>query len=154
LTELHLEGVTILVSTPYMDEAERCSRVGLLYQGRLVVCDTTERIKGMVEGELLELRLQQPGAEADQALRRARSVLMEVPGVLEVQAYGDLMHVFVDSVESGREAILRALIGAGFAATGVRQIRPRMEQAFLSLIRRQGMSDQDAEALLGNRRDG
>ena len=49
LTELHLEGVTTFVSTPYMDEAARCSRVGLIYQGRLVVCDTPEEIRGMVE---------------------------------------------------------------------------------------------------------
>ena len=41
-----------MVSTPYMDEAERCSRVGLIYQGRLVVCDTPEKVKAMTEGQL------------------------------------------------------------------------------------------------------
>ena len=56
LTELHLEGVTIFVSTPYMDEAERCSRVGLMYQGRLIVCDTPDHIKAMVGGDLIALR--------------------------------------------------------------------------------------------------
>ncbi len=56
LSELHIDGVSILVSTPYMDEAERCSRVAMIYQGRLVVCDTPDRIKRLVQGDLVELR--------------------------------------------------------------------------------------------------
>ena len=142
LTELHLEGVTTFVSTPYMDEAARCSRVGLIYQGRLVVCDTPEQIRGMVEGELIELR---PGD-----LNRARAVLNDLDGVLEIQTYGDLMHIFVEDAEAGQTAIPQALEAVGVAVSAVRQIRPRMEDAFISLIRRQGVADQDAEALLNN----
>ncbi len=56
LTELHLQGITIFVSTPYMDEAERCSRVGLMYEGKIIVCDTPDQIKGLVAGELMEVR--------------------------------------------------------------------------------------------------
>ena len=59
LTDLHLQGVTLFVSTPYMDEAERCSPVGLMYQGDIIVCDTPDNIKGLVRGELLELRPKQ-----------------------------------------------------------------------------------------------
>ncbi len=55
LTDLHLQGITLIVSTPYMDEAERCSRVGLMYQGELVVCDTPEAIKAMTEGDLFAI---------------------------------------------------------------------------------------------------
>ena len=142
LTELHLEGVTTFVSTPYMDEAARCSRVGLIYQGRLVVCDTPEQIRGMVEGELIELR---PGD-----LNRARAVLNDLDGVLEIQTYGDLMHIFVEDAEAGQTAIPQALEAVGVAVSAVRQIRPRMEDAFISLIRRQGVADRDAEALLNN----
>ena len=142
LTELHLEGVTTFVSTPYMDEAARCSRVGLIYQGRLVVCDTPEQIRDMVAGELIELR---PGD-----LNRARAILNDLDGVLEIQTYGDLMHIFVEDAETGQAAIPQALEVAGVAVSAVRQIRPRMEDAFVSLIRRQGVADQDAEALLNN----
>jgi len=159
LTELHLEGVTIFVSTPYMDEAERCSRVGLMYQGQLIVCDTPDRIKGMVEGDLLELRPIDPAAgsaryptapaeQTGQALRDARAILVDLPGVLEVQTYGDLIHVFVASAEAGLAVISKALAEAGVAVTDVRQTTPRMEEAFVSLIRRQGVADTDAEALL------
>jgi ABC-2 type transport system ATP-binding protein len=160
LTELHLEGVTIFVSTPYMDEAERCSRVGLMYQGRLIVCDTPERIKGMVEGELIELRpvVSSPSADqfslagSGQAVRRARAVLADLPGVVEVQTYGDLIHVFVEDAELGQGTITEALEGAGISVVDVRKTSPRMEEAFISLIRRQGVADQDAEALLNNMR--
>jgi len=129
LTELHLQGVTLFVSTPYMDEAERCSRVGLMYEGQLVVCDAPERIKGLVEGELLELR---PGQ-----LREASTLLSGLPGVLEVQTYGDLLHVFVDDAGERVPAIRAALAQAGIAVEGLRQTRPRMEEAFISLIRKQ-----------------
>jgi ABC-2 type transport system ATP-binding protein len=129
LTELHLHGVTLFVSTPYMDEAERCSRVGLMYEGQIVVCDAPERIKGLVEGELLELR---PGQ-----LREAGVLLSELPGVLEVQTYGDLLHVFVDDASERVPAIQAALAQAGITIEGLRQTRPRMEEAFISLIKKQ-----------------
>ena len=128
LTELHLQGVTLFVSTPYMDEAERCSRVALMFEGTVIICDTPERIKGLVEGELLELR--------PDRLREASGVIEPLPGVLEVQTYGDLLHVFVDSAEQCGPIIQEALNGAGIAVEGLRQTRPRMEEAFISLIRK------------------
>jgi ABC-2 type transport system ATP-binding protein len=128
LTELHIEGVTLFVSTPYMDEAERCSRVGLMFDGNVIVCDTPERIKGLVEGELLELR--------PVRLREASGVIAGLPGVLEVQTYGDLLHVFVDDAMRRASEIEAALDAASITIEGLRQTRPRMEEAFISLIRR------------------
>ncbi|MEA3338870.1 MAG: ABC transporter ATP-binding protein, partial [Chloroflexota bacterium] len=135
LTELHLQGVTLFVSTPYMDEAERCSRAALMFEGSIIVCDAPERIKGLVEGELLELR--------PDRLREARRIIGELPGVLEVQTYGDLLHVFVDDPEQRAKTIRGALDEAGVLVKGLRQIRPRMEEAFISLIRkrREGMQE-------------
>lgn len=128
LTELHLEGVTLFVSTPYMDEAERCSRVGLMLEGRLIACDAPEPIKGLVEGELLELR--------PDRLREASRILSRLPGVLEVQTYGDLLHIFVDNADRRAPAIRQALAEAGITVHSLRQTRPRMEEAFISLIRK------------------
>jgi len=133
LTELHLQGITIVVSTPYMDEAERCSRVGLLYRGRLMVCDTPERIKARLRGELVEVRTSQ--------LNRARRLVAELEGVLEVQTYGDLLHVFVDSANRRLPEIVERLQEADLPVEGARQTRPRMEEAFISLIRRLGNGD-------------
>jgi ABC-2 type transport system ATP-binding protein len=128
LTELHLEGVTLFVSTPYMDEAERCSRAALMFEGSIVVCNAPGHIKGLVEGELLELR--------PDRLREASQIIEKLPGVLEVQTYGDLLHVFVDSAARRTSAVRGALAGAGVAVKGLRQTRPRMEEAFISLIRK------------------
>jgi ABC-2 type transport system ATP-binding protein len=128
LTELHLEGITIFVSTPYMDEAERCSRVALMYEGEIIVCDEPARIKGLVAGDLLEVR--------SLDLRTAEQVVADVEGVLEVQTYGDLLHVFVDHATERQEAVRAALAAQGVEVSGLRQIRPRMEEAFISLVRR------------------
>jgi len=132
LAELHIAGATILVSTPYMDEAERCSRIGLLYRGRLLICDTTDKVRAMVRGELLELR----PATAEMA-RLAASALSQMEGVLELQTYGDLLHVFVDSFERRSAQVASTLAAAGVQYSGLRLTQPRMEEAFISLIKRQ-----------------
>ncbi|UCH59066.1 MAG: ABC transporter ATP-binding protein, partial [Anaerolineales bacterium] len=127
LTELHLQGTTILVSTPYMDEAERCSRVGLMYAGRMVVCDTPQSIRGGLQSELIILR------PAD--WRSAGQILGKLPGVREVQVYGEAVHLLVDSSERRLADIRNTLQQAGLRYEGMRVARPRMEEAFISLIR-------------------
>jgi ABC-2 type transport system ATP-binding protein len=128
LSDLHLRGVTLFVSTPYMDEAERCSRVGLMFEGDMVVCDTPEGVKDLISGELIELR--------PDDLRRARDLVARMDGVLEIQTYGDLLHVFVDSADRRMSALGERLENEGIAVSGLRQTRPRMEEAFISLIRK------------------
>ncbi|MBC7242097.1 MAG: ABC transporter ATP-binding protein [Anaerolineae bacterium] len=129
LTELHLAGVTLVITTPYMDEAERCTRVGLMYQGRLMVCDTPARIRQMIEGEVIELQVG--------AFRQARLLLQDAPGVLEVQTYGEMLHLIVDNAEEHMPAIAARLEEAGIPVLSMRRTRARMEEAFISLIRRQ-----------------
>jgi ABC-2 type transport system ATP-binding protein len=129
LSDLHLTGTTILVSTPYMDEAERCSRVGLMYGGRLIACDPPERIKALVVGELIEVR--------PDNLRRARESIARLPGLLELQTYGDLLHVFVDDAGRRMPELAALLTAQGIAFEGLRQTRPRMEETFISLVRAQ-----------------
>lgn len=128
LTNLHLEGTTILVSTPYMDEADRCSRVGLLYEGRMIVCAEPQQIRAQVKGELIELH--------PDDWQAAYSLVETLPGVLEVQTYGELLHVFVDSAEKRLPEIKAALEKRGLVYRGIRRTRARMEEAFISLITR------------------
>jgi len=129
LSNLHLEGVTLLVSTPYMDEAERCSRVGLIFEGKMVVCDEPERVKGLVRGEVIELR--------PQPLSKAREIIEGWEGTLDLRVYGGLLHVFVENGERGMRQLESLLASQGVTVEGVRQIKPRMEEAFVSLIRRE-----------------
>ncbi len=128
LSDLHLRGVTLFVSTPYMDEAERCSRVGLMFEGDIIVCDEPEKVKELVSGELIEMRPRE--------LRRASDIIAAKEGVLEVQTYGDLLHIFVDSVEKRLPELKAQLAMQGIEVQGMRQTRPRMEEAFISLIRK------------------
>jgi ABC-2 type transport system ATP-binding protein len=136
LAGLRLQGVTIVLSTPYMDEAERCSRIGLMYQGQLIAADNPRRIKAMVEGELIELR-PLAAVRTIHPLRRAEAVVASLPGVLEVQTYGNLLHIFVDNAARRIPQVQAALENQSIQAKGIRQTQARMEEAFISLIRRQ-----------------
>ncbi|HVP20362.1 MAG TPA: ABC transporter ATP-binding protein, partial [Anaerolineaceae bacterium] len=78
------KGLTIFVCTPYMDEAERCNRVGLMYQGRLIACDTPQAIKKRIPGQLLEF--------TPSELNPARLRLQKMEGILEMQTYGKMIH--------------------------------------------------------------
>jgi ABC-2 type transport system ATP-binding protein len=117
LAELYLGGTTVVVSTPYMDEADRCSRVGLMYAGRLVVCAEPEQIRAQIEGDLVELR--------PDDWQAALPLIEAFPGVLEVQTYGELLHVFVDSAEKRLPEIKAALKGRGIGYRGVHQATPQ-----------------------------
>ncbi len=128
LTELHLAGTTILISTPYMDEADRCSRVGLMHLGRLIECDSPRNIRGRMEGEIVEI-------QPDDWLG-AKSAVSSLPGVFEVQTYGDSLHVVVDSAERRLSEIASALGSAGIGYRSLRIAQAGMEQAFISRIRR------------------
>lgn len=128
LASLHMRGVTIVVSTPYMDEAERCSRIGLMYQGRLIECDTPAAIRQRVPGKVIQVL-------TDHRLK-ARDILRHTVGIKEVQSYGPLLHVFVDEVESGQRLIHEVLERGGVRVEWMRQVEPRVEEAFISLIRR------------------
>ena len=123
------KGTTIFVCTPYMDEAERCNWIGLMYQGQLVAHDSPETIKRMVPGRLLEF--------TPSNFVPAWRTVEEMDGVLEVQTYGAMLHVFVDNVERRQREIETALSAQGITCTRMREIEPRMEEAFISLIRRQ-----------------
>ena len=126
LTDLYLGGTTIIVSTPYMDEADRCSRVGLMYSGRLVVCASPQQIRADLRGDLLQLR--------PTDWQAARAIAGDLPGVLEVQTYGELLHLLVDSAEERLPQIEDALKERGIEYSGLRQAPVRMEEAFISLI--------------------
>jgi ABC-2 type transport system ATP-binding protein len=134
LTELHIAGTTIVVSTPYMDEAERCNRVGLLFQGTLIECGTPEAVKSHVPGQLIEL---QP-----EPLERAHALLADHPDVIEVQVYGDLLHAFVDDAPARLPQLKSALEAAGIRLARMRIVPPRMEEAFISLIHQMDTSGQ------------
>ncbi|MBE0672734.1 MAG: ABC transporter ATP-binding protein [Anaerolineales bacterium] len=128
LTQLHLQGTTIIVSTPYMDEADRCSRVGLMYAGKLVECDTPKKIREKLDGEIIEI---QP-----EDWQKALKAVAGLGGVREAQTYGESIHLLVDSGKRRLPEIERVLKKEKLAYRSIRIAPARMEEAFISLIRK------------------
>ena len=122
------KGTTIFVCTPYMDEAERCNWVGLMHEGQLIAHDSPGTIKRLVPGRLLEF--------TPSNFVPAWRLVPELDGVLEVQTYGAMLHVFVDDPAQREREIEIALAAQGITCDRMREIEPRMEEAFISLIRR------------------
>lgn len=125
LYDLLREGITIFVSTAYLDEAERCTRVALMHRGRILMDDTPHRIKGSLGFPMVELRT----ADA----RRAEDVLGDVEGVRSVSIYGDRLHVAME--QSGvAEQVVGRLEKAGVAVTEHRTILPSLEDVFIAMV--------------------
>ncbi|UCG24143.1 MAG: ABC transporter ATP-binding protein [Chloroflexota bacterium] len=133
------KGLTILVTTPYMDEAERCNRVALIIDGRIVACDTPGAIKALVPGALLQF--------TPSDLQPAEELVKVLDGVLEVQTYGRMLHVFVDDGRRRPGEIVDILAEHGIACEGMRQIEPRMEEAFITLLRRRKDADDHGQRI-------
>ena len=131
------KGLTILVNTPYMDEAERCTQVGLIYAGRLIATGAPAQIKAMIPGRVLEV--------TPSNLAEAEKQVSGMEGVFEVQTYGEKLHVFVDDISRREPQLQAALAAAGITYSGVREIPVQMEEAFISLIRRQATMAQAAK---------
>ena len=133
------KGLTIFVCTPYMDEAERCTQVGLMYAGRLIASDTPANIKKTIAGQLVEFTPLNVAA--------ALGVVTGMEGVLEVQTYGEKLHIFVDNVQQRKPQLEAALAAQGVSHDEIRQIEVRMEEAFISLVKRQqALARQPVEA--------
>jgi ABC-2 type transport system ATP-binding protein len=122
-------GLTIFLSTAYMDEAERANRVGLMHQGKLLVVDTPKAIKRSFAGELLEARASN--------LWTARKVLSGHPLVLQSLAMGDRLMVTVAKAAAATAPLKAALEGAGLTGIAIEPASPNLEDLFVQIVRRQ-----------------
>jgi ABC-type multidrug transport system ATPase subunit len=130
LFELSGRGVTLFVTTHYMDEAERCSHVGYIYLSRLIVDGRPADLKRLAEVtpagmRRLEITCPQPTA----ALPRLRAA----PGVRDATLFGEMLHVLVE--EQVTQADLAAALGADAAVVDMRPIAPTLEDVFVTLSR-------------------
>jgi ABC-2 type transport system ATP-binding protein len=128
LYEMLKEGVTILVTTAYLDEAERCNRVGLMHQGRLLALDTPSRIKEAMAGKLVEILVTEAW--------RARQVLADVGGVKGVTLFGRRIHVALDNLPRDLPGVQATLEGAGLEPREARRVMPSLEDVFITMVER------------------
>lgn len=142
LTDLQRDGLTLVLTTPYLDEAERCERVSLMDQGRILETNTPDVLRAGREGVLIEV-LADPR-------RRARAWLRARTGVLEVETFGERLHVVVSEdagvlVENLTRTFAAGLQEAGVEVNSIRVIPPSLEDAFIARIRRGQPSPPEVE---------
>jgi ABC-2 type transport system ATP-binding protein len=134
LYQLHREKVTIFVSTAYLDEAERCNRLILIHQGRLLACGTPEEVKRLMRGTILEVRTPHP--------RKATAALREgLPGH-SVGLFGDRVHIVSRRPEETAGRVESILTASGLALAGIRTIEPSLEDVFVSVIGRESEEEE------------
>ena len=128
LSEFLSNGLTIVMSTPYLDEAERCGRVALLHDGRLLAIDRPAFLQSGLAGQLLEVSVS--------AGRPPIDMLASLPDVADVQTFGDRAHLRIVGGEARSSAavIQQSLERAGIQGVTVRPIAASLEDVFIDLI--------------------
>jgi ABC-2 type transport system ATP-binding protein len=121
-------GVTIVMSTPYLDEAERCARVALVHEGRVLALDTPARLRTLITRPLVEILA--GGSASD-----AAAVIRGLPGVEDVQTFGERLHVMLTaSAPDAVDRFMAALRETRFATAPVRPIPASLEDVFIAQL--------------------
>ena len=126
------EGVAVLVSTPYMDEAARCTRVGFMRQGRLLVEGIPGELRHRLDGRILEVH--------GSPLALLRQLARAEPAIEDAQMFGDRLHLRArpGQAQAALERLSQAIPAAGGALDGISLIEPQLEDLFISLLEDEG----------------
>lgn len=130
LADLVKRGVTVVMTTPYLDEAERCHRVGLMHNGSMMIVDTPHTIKATMKGTVVEL--------LSDDTRASYKILKEMENVREVQAFGDRVHIIIDNYETVFPDVENALHAGNIRVQSARVMAPSLENVFIFLMRSNG----------------
>ena len=135
---LGAEGVSVLVSTHYMDEAEYCNRIALINRGRLIALGTPQELKhGSLDGELLSI-------EREEGIAATSGLLEAANGVRDVAIFGNALHVLVDDAALRGPELVARLAGTGVTGATARRIEPSMEDSFVHLVGRASKPQENA----------
>jgi ABC-2 type transport system ATP-binding protein len=136
--ELTAKGVTVFVTTHYMDEAEYCDRLGLIYRGELIALGTPEALKTkLMTDDVLELACDRP--------QDAMVEIEKIPGVKEVALFGRELHVVADNGEAVAIVVRERLESAGHLVDRIEKIIPSLEDVFVSLIQARDRAEKPQE---------
>ena len=138
LAALANEGVTIVVATPYLDEAERCNRVALMYEGQIQQIGTPAELKNSLGLHRLEVRTSQL-----QAAERSLEAQVAEPGgstaIRDVQTFGDRLDILVSDAQAGETQIRRLLSQEHLPLDSIDLTQPTLENVFVTRLRQQGL---------------
>lgn len=139
LYELHRQGTTIVFTTAYLDEAERCTKVAFMYKGRILSIGTPKEVKKHLEGSILEIQCKAP--------RKAMLMLREQLGNDCVKLFGNRIHIYIytEELRVSMVQVEECLHKAGLYDYTIRNLEPSLEDVFMSLMREQGKEDDDVD---------
>jgi ABC-2 type transport system ATP-binding protein len=143
LASLSADGMTVVVATPYLDEAERCHRVALMYDGQIHQTGTPAELRRSTGLERMEVRAS--------SLSRAEEILSLVPTINDVQRFGDRLDVMVGDAKSAEPLIHESLGAAGITVDEMSVASPTLENTFVSMLREMG-GELKASAFPGRRK--
>jgi len=130
LADVVRRGVTVLISTPYMDEAERCHRIGMLYQGKVLLLGTPEELIQRMPSRFLEVK-----ASPRKAMRE---IVMQTPGILSWRPVGDRLRVETaenhGELEHIRQHLTEEFRGQGMTVEILEEVKPMMEDLFVHTV--------------------
>lgn len=136
LQSLLKSGITIVMSTPYLDEAERCTRVGLMNKGKIMRVDEPAQLKKLMTGQVVEIVCER--------VREASRLLKDDVRVREVQTFGDRLHVVVDNAARDVTPLVALLQDHRITITGRRVVSPSLENVFISLLTHEATPEPEA----------
>ncbi len=126
LYDLLNEGVTIFVSTAYLDEAERCHRLALIHQGRFLAVGSPDEVKGLMKGVLWEVRCE--------PRMKAREKLKTMSGVKSVGVFGDRLHILLEGQEEPWGELEKILQESHISCDSWKKISPSLEDVFIATV--------------------
>jgi ABC-2 type transport system ATP-binding protein len=128
LSQFLAQGITILMSTPYLDEAERCARIAMLHEGKVLALDQPGRMRAGLSGTLFEVVVPSP--------REALDRLSGARDIASAQVFGDRLHVWIDRPDrqAAETIVTSAVQAAGIAASSIRPIVPSLEDVFIARL--------------------
>jgi ABC-2 type transport system ATP-binding protein len=122
------QGVTVVNSTAYLDEAERCHRVALLHKGRLLFCDSPARLKSRLQGAVISI--------VSPEARRVKDELTGAEGVTSLVLVGDAVHLFVDDADRRMNDLRSRLVGRQIPFDEIVHVTPTIEDLFVEAVRK------------------
>jgi ABC-2 type transport system ATP-binding protein len=135
LYNLVAEGVAIVISTSYLDEAERCHRLALVHEGRVLLCDTPAALKEALPGAMLAVRSAEP--------RRVYEAIRDAAGIRSALLVGDGVHASVDDADLRAAEIIVRLGGSGIPFSEVVQVTPSIEDLFVATVEASGQANSE-----------
>lgn len=125
LSDLQQDGITIFMTTPYLDEAERCNRVALMHQGKIISIDTPKKIKESINKKTLEI--------ISNDIRSSYKILSD--SGIEAQIFGDRINIMIDNYDVEYPSIEKILSSENIRIISKKLIQPSLENVFIHLIK-------------------